>query len=202
MATKNRFPLDDHIPLFLADYEAEPEQSGIWRVISSRILKTIVWVFAAGAIVFAIASIGSPTLFASVTASQIGASAPEEGKGQSIPAVQSTASAEALPVITNDAPSTHELLAAFESAFERPSAVDQPPAETSLKRFEAWAGEQAARAEAPRKPAQDARGQVAQKKAQVQPLPKPRPVQAEQIAPEQDPVENAQWPARKFGWRN
>jgi hypothetical protein len=187
MATKNRFPPDDHIPLFLADYEAEPEQSGIWRVISSRILKTIVWVFAAGAIVFAIASIGT---------------APQEGQGQSIPAIQSTASAEALPVITNDAPSNHGLLAAFESAFERPSAVDQPPAETALKRFEAWAGEQTARVEAPRKPAQGAQAQVAQKKARVQPLPKPRPVQAEQTGPEQDPVENGQWPARKFGWRN
>jgi hypothetical protein len=202
MATKNRFPPDDHIPLFLADYEQEPEQSGIWRVISSRILKTVVWVFAAGAIVFAIASIGSPTLFASVTASQISASAPQEGERQSIPAIQSTASAEALPAIPNDAPSNNGLLAAFESAFERPSAVDQPPAETALKRFEAWAGEQTARAEAPRKPAQDAQAQVAQKKARVQPLPKPRPVQAEQTVPEQDPVENAQWPARKFGWRN
>jgi len=198
MATKDSLPSDDR-PLFLADYEEEPEQWGIWRGISSRILKTIVWAFSAGAIVFSIVSIGSPTLFAGVTASQISASAPEEGKGQSVPAIQSTASAEILPVSTDDAPSTPELLAAFERAFERPSAVDQPAAESSLKRFEAWAGQQSPRAETPGKPAQ---AQVAQKKVRVQPLPKPRPVQVEQTAPEQDSVQNAQWPARRFGWRN
>src|ERR1700730_7636389 len=98
---KDRFPPDDRLPLFLL--AEEPKQSGIRKVVSSEVFRKIVLVFTTVAIVFAIVSVGKSIFFASVTASEVGT-----------PAIQSTASAEALP---RTAPGD-ELLAAFKSALE------------------------------------------------------------------------------------
>jgi hypothetical protein len=192
---KDRFPPDDRIPLFLSDL-AEPEQSGIRKAVSSDIFRKIVLVFAAAAVVFAAVSVGNLILFASVTASQVSTPVPQDGSGHSVPAIQSTASAEALPGPTPG----DELLAAFKSAVESKTEVDPPRAEALFNQFQAWAAEEDAQAPAgPPQPVQDARTHIVQKP----PLPKRRPIQAEQTARAQDPApQNAQPLMRRFGWRN
>jgi hypothetical protein len=153
MATKDGFPTDDPIPLFLSDHAEEPEQPGIGKawdraVISSRILKTSILAVTATAIVFAILLVGNPiALFASATASLVGISAPQSGTGQSTPAIQSTASAQALPPAARDAPTRDEIAAAFKTAHQSQTEIRQPPAEALFKQFQAWAAEQNARAQ-------------------------------------------------------
>jgi hypothetical protein len=95
------------------------------------------------------------------------------------------------------------MLAAFKAAFENKTELDQPTAEATFNQFQAWAGKEDARARVqPPQLAQDPRAQIGQK-ARAQPLPRPRPVQAAQTARAQDlSSENAQWPARIFGWGN
>jgi hypothetical protein len=193
---KDRFPPNDRIPLFLSDPAEEPEQSGIRKAVSSDIFRKVVLVFAAAAVVFAAVSVGNLILFASVTASQVSAPAPQDSSGHSMPAIQSTASAEALP---GTAP-RDELLAAFKSALESKTEVDTPRAEALFNQFQAWAAEENAQAPVrPPQPVQDARAHIVQKA----PLPKPRPIQAEQTARAQDPSQqNAQSLMQRFGWRN
>jgi hypothetical protein len=93
-----------------------------------------------------------------------------------------------------------ELLAAFKSALESKTEVDPPRAEALFNQFQAWAAEEDVQAPAgPAQPVQDARAHIVQKP----PLPKRRPIQAEQTARAQDPSpQNAQSLMRRFGWRN
>jgi hypothetical protein len=193
---KDRFPPDDRIPLFLSDLGEEPEQSGIRKVVSSEIFRKIVLAFTAAAIVFAIVSVGNLILFASVTASLVSTTAPQDGSGQSAPAIQSTGSAEAL---SRTAPGD-DLLAAFKSSFESKTEVAQPRAEALVNQFQAWAAKEDVQAQVqPPQPVQDARAHIAQKA----PLPKPRPIHAEQTVRAQDSApQNARSPMRIFGWRN
>jgi hypothetical protein len=192
---KDRFPPDDRIPLFLSDL-AEPEQSGIRKVVSSDIFRKVVLVFGAAAVVFAVVSVGNLILFASVTASQVSTLAPQDSSDHSVPAIQSTANAEDLP----GTPPGDELLAAFKSALESKTEVDPPKAEALFDQFQAWASEEDAQAPArPIEPVQDARTHIVKKP----PLPKRRPIQVEQTARAQDPSpQNAQSFMRRFGWRN
>jgi hypothetical protein len=177
---KDPFPPNDRIPLFLSDPAEEPDQSGIRKVVSSDIFRKVVLVFAAAAVVFAAVSVGNLILFASVTASQVTTPAPRDDSGHSTPAIQSTASAEALP----GNPPGDELLAAFKSGLESKTEVDPPRAESLFNQFQAWAAEEDAQAPArPLEPVQDARTHIVQKP----PLPKRRPIQAEQTARAQDP---------------
>src|ERR1700738_130037 len=63
---------------------------------------------------FAILSVGNPiALFASAMASLAGISAPQSGNGQSTPAIQSTASAQALQPAARDAPTRDEIVDTF-----------------------------------------------------------------------------------------
>src|ERR1700681_1298456 len=92
MATKDDFPLDDPLPLFLSNHAEEPEQPGIGKawdraVISSRILKASV-LFTAGAIAAAVLLVGNPpALFPNTTASLVDPSAPQAGPPQSMPGI-------------------------------------------------------------------------------------------------------------------
>ena len=193
---KDRSPPDDRLPLFLSNLAEEPEQSGIRKVVSSEIFRKAVLVFAAAAGVFAVVSVGNVILFASVTASEVSTPAPWDGSRQSTPAIQSIASAEALP----RPPPRDELLAAFKSAFENKAEVDQPRAEALFNQFQAWAAEEDTQAQVrPSQPVQGAQAQSVQK-ARALPLPKPRPIQAaraQDLSPQ-----NAPWPVRGFGWHN
>ena len=166
------------------------------KIASSEAFRKTVLVFAAAAVVFAVVSVGNEILFASVTASEVSTPAPRDGSGRSTPAIQSTASAEALPRTTPG----DELLAAFKSALENNAEVDQPKAKALLNQFQAWAVEEDAQAPArPPRPVQDVRTQI----VQPPPLPKRRPIQAERTARAQDPSpQNAQSLTRRFGWRN
>jgi hypothetical protein len=189
MATRDRFPPSNPVPLVISDHAEEAEQSGKgWdAIISSRVAKTVVSVFMAAAIVFAIVIVGNPIVLF-VTASEVSTSAPRD-KGQSMPAIQSTASAQALPPAASETPRADELLAAFKTAFESKTVVDQPRDEALFDQFQAWAAEEDAPAQVRSpQPIQDARAQVAQK-VRVQPLPKPRPVQAQKTARPQDASE-------------
>ena len=196
---KDRFPPDDRIPLFLSNLAEEPDQAGIRKVVSSEAFRKAVLLFAAAAVVFAVASVGKAILFASVTASEVGAPAPRDVSGDTTPAIQSTASAEALPRTQP----RDELLTAFKSALENKTEVDQPRAETLLNQFQAWAVEEDAQAPArPPQPVQGAQAQSLQKVPAL-PLPKPRPIQAEQTARAHDASpQNAPSLLRSFGWRN
>ena len=75
MATRDRFPPSNPVPLVISDHAEEAEQSGkAWdAIISSRIAKMVVSVFMAAAIVFAIAIVGNPIVLF-VTASEVSAS--------------------------------------------------------------------------------------------------------------------------------
>jgi hypothetical protein len=98
-------------------------------------------VVTAAVIVFAILSVGNPiVLFANATASLVGTTAPQSGTGQSTQAIQSTASAQALP------PTHDEIVDAFNTAHQS-QTENQPPAEVLFKQFQAWAAEQDARAQ-------------------------------------------------------
>jgi hypothetical protein len=190
------FPPNDRLPLFLSDPAEEPEQSGINKVVSSDIFRKVVLVFAAAAVVFAAVSVGNLILFASVTASQVSTPVAVDGSAHSVPAIQSTASAEALP---GTAPSD-ELLAAFKSALESEAEVDPPRAEALLNQFQAWAAEEDAQAPAgTARPVQNDRTNIVQKT----PFPKRRPVRAEQHARAQDPSpQNVPSLRRRLDWRN
>jgi hypothetical protein len=180
----DRFPPDDRIPLFLSNLAKEPEQSGIRKVVSSEVFRKAVLVFAAAAVVFAVVSVGKVILFASVTASEVGT-----------PAIQSTASAGALPRTSPG----DELLAAFKSVLENKTEVDQPKAEALLNQFQAWAVEENAQAPArPPQPVPDVRTHIVQI-----PLPKRRPIQVDQTARAHDASpQNAPSLLRSFGWSN
>ena len=192
---KDRFPPNDRIPIFISGPDEEAEQSGVRKVVSSKVFRKVVLVFAAAAVVFAVVSVGNVVLFASVTASQVNTPAPQGGNDHSVPAIQSAASTEPLP----GTPPGDELLAAFKSAFESKNEVDQPRAEALFNQFRAWASEEDAQPPVPPpQPAQDARTHIMQP-----PLPKRRPIEAEQTARVQDPsTQNAQSLMRRLGWRN
>jgi hypothetical protein len=97
---------------------------------------------------FAILSVGNPiAFFASATASLAGISAPQSGNGQSTPAIQSTASAQALPPAARDAPTRDEIVATFKTAHQSQTEIRQPPAEALFKQFQTWAAEQNAPAQ-------------------------------------------------------
>jgi hypothetical protein len=203
MATRDPLILSNRASLFVADHTEQPEQSIIgkaWEtVISSRVAKTAVSVFAIAAIVFAIVTVGNPiALF--VTSSQVSTSAPGDSKGQSMPAIQSTASAQALPAATEEPTKGGELLAAFRTAFESKTEVDRPRADALFNQFQAWAAAEDVPLQVrPSQPIQDAPAQVVQK-AQAPPLPKRRPIQtARSQAPS---AQNAQWPIPSLGWHN
>ena len=193
---KDRFPPDDCIPLFLSGPAERPEQSGIRKVVSSEVLRKAVLVFAAAAVVFAVVSAGKAIFFASVTASEVSAPAPRDVSGDITPAIQSTASAEALP----RSPPGDELLAAFKSALENKAEVDQPRAEALLHQFQAWAVEKDTQTPVqPLKSVPDPRENIVQKP----PLPRPRPINVEQTVRAQDPsTQNAPSLLQRFGWRN
>ena len=103
MATKDTFPPNDRVPLFLSEHAEQPELPGIGiaydrAVLSSRILKTSILVVAATAIGIAILSVGNPVaLLATVTASLVDKSALQPGTDQPTPTIQSTAGTQNLP---------------------------------------------------------------------------------------------------------
>ena len=169
MATKDGVPLDQPVPLFLSDQTEEPEQPGIGKAwdraaISSRILTTSILVVTAAAIVFAIL-VGNPiALLANATASLVGTSASQDDT-QSMPTIQSTADAQALPPTTEDAPTGDNTAAAFKTADQSQTEIRQPPPEALFKQFQAWAAEEDAQAQV--QPVQDAQPQVQDDQARV-----------------------------------
>jgi outer membrane biosynthesis protein TonB len=193
-----RFTPNDR-PLFLSG-DAKPEHRRFGKAWISVISSLVT----AAVIIFAVLLVGNPlVLFANTTASRVSTSAPQDGSGQLMPTIQSSANAQALPPSAKEAPAGDEIFAAFKAAFENKTEVVQPTAAVMFNQFQAWAAKEDAQAPVqPPEPVQNPRAQVVEK-AQAQPLPKPRPVQAQHIAPAPDPSEqNAQWPVRIFGWRN
>jgi hypothetical protein len=199
---KDRFPPNEPIPLFLSGPDEETERSGVRKVVSSQVVRKAALVFAAVAIVFAVVSVGNAILFASVTASQVSKPAPRDGSGHSTPAVQSTASAEAVP----GTPPGDELVTAFRSALENKVEVDQARAEALFNQFQAWAAEEHAQAPpGPQQPVQDVRTDqdVRIDIVRSPPLPRRRPIQVAHTARAQDSSpQNAQSLTRRFGWHN
>ena len=225
MATKDDFPLDDPLPLFLSNHAEEPEQQpGIGKAWDRAVL-----VVTAAAIVFAALLVGNPlAIFANSTASLVATSAPQDGTTQSMPVIQSTADAQALTA--SEVPTGDEIAAAFKTAYQSQTT------EALFTQFQAWAAKEDARAQVrPVQPVQDAQAQVEQSaRAQVQSVQKHRHirharaeknaraklaknarahVRREQNARAQDrPVQSAQaqvgpeqnalatWPERWLGW--
>src|SRR6266702_8084078 len=165
---------NDPIPLFLSDLTEEPEQAGILKawdraVIASRILKIGILIVTAAAIVFAVLSMGNPSvLFANATAFLVGTSAPQDGTGQSIPTIQPTADAQALPPTASEAPTGEEIAAAFKTTSHSETEIREPTAEALLKQFQAWAAEEDSQAQVrPEQSVQDAQAQVQDDQAQA-----------------------------------
>src|ERR1700754_4715592 len=134
---QHRFPQNDPVPLFLSGPDKVTKRSEVRKVVSSEVLRKAALVIAAVAIVFGVVSVGNALLFASVTASQVSPPAPRDGSGDSTPAIQSTASAEAVP----GSQLGDELAAAFKSAVEHKAEVDRARAEALFNQFQAWAAE-------------------------------------------------------------
>jgi hypothetical protein len=193
---KDRFPPNDPIPLFLSGPREETELSGVRKVVSSKVFRKAALVFAAVAIVFAVVSVWNAILFASVTASQVSPPAPRDVSGHSTPAIQSTASAEAVP----GSQLGDELAAAFKSALESKAEADRARAEALFNQFQAWAAEEDAQAlPGPQQPVQDVRADI----VRSPPLPRRRPIQVAHTARSQDSSpQNAQSLVRRFGFRN
>jgi hypothetical protein len=191
---KHRFPANDPLPLFLSGPHEEAELSG--KVVSSGVFRKAALVFAAVAIVFAVISVGNAIRFTSVTASQVSPPAPRDDSGHSTPAIQSTASAEAVP----GSQLGDELAAAFKSALENKAEVDRARTEALFNQFQAWAAEADAQAlPRPRQPVEDVRTDI----VEHPPLPKRRPIQIAHTARSQDSSpQNAQSFMRRFGFRN
>jgi hypothetical protein len=225
MATKDDFPLDDPLPLFLSNHAEEPEQQpGIGKAWDRAVL-----VVTAAAIVFAALFVGNPlAIFANSTASLVATSALQDGTTQSMPVIQSTADAQA--PTAREVPTGDEIAAAFKTAYQSQTT------EALFTQFQAWAAREDARAQVrPVQPVQDAQAQAVQSAgAQVRSVQKHRHirhareeknaraklaknarahVRREQNARAQDrPVQNAQaqvgpeqnaqatWPERWLGW--
>src|ERR1700736_5421733 len=164
MATKDGVPVDQPVPLFLSDQTEEPEQPGIGKAwdraaISSRILTTSILVVTAAAIVFA-NLVGNPiALLANATASLVGTSASQDDT-RSMPTIQSTADAQALPPTASEAPTGEEIAAAsnINIAYQSHTENPQPAADGLFKEYQAWAAEE------------DARTQVRPVQKQVRPV--------------------------------
>ena len=160
---------NDPIPLFLSNPIEVPEQTASlqpWEraVTASRILTTGIWFVTAAAIVFAVLSVRNPlALFENATASLFATSAPQDGTGQSMPIIQSTVDAQALPPTASDAPTDDEIATNLKTADQSQADTPQPSPEASLNQFHAWAAEEDARAQVrPVQPVQDAQAQVVQ----------------------------------------
>ena len=227
MATKDGLTDDHPLPLLRAEHAEEAEQLDIgkaWHraVISSRILKTSIFIVTATAIGVAIISVGNPILLlANVKASLFDASALRPGTGQSTPTIQLTAGTQDLLPTTKDeppinvganpesaspsggktaAPTRNDIAAAFESADQSQAEAAQPSADDLFKQFQAWAAEQDQRAQVKfAQPAQDAPAQVVQDaRRQVRPMQVHRQVRHVQNArAEVRPVQNLRKKVRR-----
>ncbi|MEH2501906.1 MULTISPECIES: hypothetical protein [unclassified Bradyrhizobium] len=179
MATKDGFP-PDRSPLFLSEHTEKIAQPDIGKAlnraaISSRILKASIWAVTATAIGIAILSVGDPVaLVENVTATWVEKPALQSDVDSSAPAVQSIAGTQDSPPKTSDVSARDEIAAASEPADQNQTVTGQPPAESLLKEFEAWAAREDARAQ------EDTRAQV----VPVQ-LAQAAPVQVAQDAPVQ-----------------
>jgi hypothetical protein len=181
---------NDLIPLFLSDPIEVPEQAGsvqAWEraVIASRIITTGIWFVAAAAIGFAILSVGTPVvLFENVAASLFATSAPQDGTGQSMPIIQSTADTQPLPPTASEVPTGDEIAATLKTADQSQTDIRQPSPEALLNQFQAWAAEEDAQAQVwPVQPVQNAQAQVAQTAPeQVRPVRTQRQVRPAQNA--------------------
>jgi hypothetical protein len=215
------------IPLFLSDHTEEPEQPVIGKAwhraaISSRILKTSILVVTAAAIVFAIRLVGNPLVrFTNTTASLVATSAPQDG-AQSMPTIQSTADAQALPPTASEAPTGEEIAAASNIAYQSHTENPQPAADGLFKEYQAWAAEEDARTQVRPvqkqvRPVQNARAEVgpartarakvvknarAQVRREQNVRVQVRPVQNTQA--QAQPVQNAQppWLLQSLGGHN
>jgi hypothetical protein len=185
------FPMEtnDPIPLFLSNPIEVPEQAGSlqpWEraVLSSRILKTGILIVTAAAIVFAILLAGNPlVLFENAKATLFATSAPQDGTGQSMPIIQSTADTQPLPPTASEAPKGDEIAAALKTADQSQTDTRPPSPEAPLNQFQARADEDARAQVRPVPPVQDAQAQVVQTAPeQVRPVRKQvRPVQRAKI---------------------
>ena len=184
MATK------DSVPLFLSNHAEESEQPEIGKawdtaVISSRILKASILGATAAAIVFAILSVGNPVLlFANAAAFLVATSAPQDSTDHSTPIIHSTAGAQALPPTASEAPTGDETAATVGTADQKQTEIRQPPAETLLSQFQAWAANEDARAKVrPVQPVQDAQSQPVQDaRPQIRPVQRHRQLRRVQDA--------------------
>jgi hypothetical protein len=181
---------NDPIPLFLSNPIEVPEQAGSYQpweraVLSSRILKTSILIVTAAAIVFAILSAGNPlVLFENATDSLFATSAPQDGTGQSMPIIQSTADTQPLPPTASEAPTDDEIAINLKTADQSQTDISQPSAEALLNQFQAWTEDARAQVR-PLQLVQDPQAHVVQTAPeQVRPVQKQqqvRPVQRAKI---------------------
>ena len=181
---------NDPIPLFLSNPIEIPEQTASLRpweraVTASRILTTGIWFVTAAAIVFAVLSVRNPlALFENATASLFGTSAPQDGTGQSMPMIQSTADTQPLPPTASEAPTDDEIATNLKTADQSQTDISQPSAEALLNQSQAWA-EDARVQVRPVQPVQDPQAQVVQTAPEhIRPVQKQqqvRPVQRAKI---------------------
>jgi hypothetical protein len=158
-------------PVSLFSSAEEPDQRGIGRSGHRAVIASGILLLTGTAIVLTVLFAGNqPVLFADITASVAGTSAPQDGTAHSTPIIQSTAESQSLPPAASDAPTSDEIAGAVKTASE--TEIRVPPAEALFREFQAWAA------------GEDARAQV----QQVEPI---QPLEATQDAQSQDDVQNA-----------
>ena len=148
MPTKDGFDPDHTLPRFLSDEPVQQDIGPAWdrAVISFRVVKATILV--ATAIGTAILSVGNPVkLFAEVPSSLVNTSALQPGNDQSVPTLQPTAAAQALPPSAKDVEKSALPPGANQSMLTLQSTADAqvpPSAKDAQTRHEIAAGSQSA----------------------------------------------------------
>jgi hypothetical protein len=158
----------------------------------ARILKASIFGIAAAAVVFVVVGVENPRLsfanaelLASTKAFLARVSRPRQGTGEATPVTQSATVAQALPPVAREAPTGGDIAPPVKTADRSATETRQPPTESLLGQFQAWAAGENARAQAP--PAQPVQDAPAQPVQDIQ----PQPVQDAAQDTQANPVEDA-----------
>jgi hypothetical protein len=172
---------------------------------SSRSRKTGVLFATAATIIAAVLLVGNPFAFLMDAAASLAGTSSRNGAVRPTAMTQSTATAQASPENSRQAPSGDHIAAAFEVFYPGKTEIPGTPPEALLKQFQAWATEGDGRVEVqqpetPVGPTQDTRAEVKPGqtvRVEDRPVRKPRPAGLERNAKAQKSARRAQPPIRQ-----
>jgi hypothetical protein len=179
--------INDPILGFLSAEQREKPGIQTWdrAVLALRVLQTSILLIIVAAIVFAVLSVATPlALFANTTASLTGTAPPQVSTTESVPIIQPTTCVQTLSPTASWA-LTSDQIALLRTEYQIETETNRPPAEAWLKKFQAWAAGEDARAQVQQivKPVQSVGAQVLQNaRAEVRPAGLNRRIRSEDKA--------------------